>query len=757
MIESFEEEALDYHRFPTPGKLAITATKPLATQRDLSLAYSPGVAAACMAIVDDPASAYELTSKANLVAVVTNGTAVLGLGNIGPLASKPVMEGKAVLFKKFAGIDSYDIEVDEPDPEKLAQIVKSLQPTFGAINLEDIKAPDCFIVEEACRKTMDIPVFHDDQHGTAIIVAAAIVNGLHLVGKELKDVRLVTSGAGAAALACLNLLVSMGLPREHIIATDIEGVVYQGREKLMDPWKDRFAGETDARTLQDAIDGADIFLGLSAAGVLKPEFLKTMAANPLVLALANPTPEIDPELAKEVRSDVVIATGRSDYPNQVNNVLCFPFIFRGALDVGATTINEEMKQACVEAIARLARLTTPDTVASSYGMESLSFGRDYLIPKPFDPRLVVEVATAVAKAAMDSGVAARPISDLSAYRDRLWQRVFRSGLLMKPLFERARADVKRVVYTDGEEERVLRAVRVALDDQIIRPILIGRPEVVQNRIERLGLDLQLDRDYELCNPNSDPRYNDYVEHYLDAKERTGISPAAARDIVRTNRTVIGAIMLDRGEADAMIAGPVGNFANHLGHVEEIIGLRADMKEASTLHALVLETGTIFIADTYVSYDPGPDEIAATARHASEIVARFGMRPKVALVSHGNFGNRQTPSALKMKAALAKLRQLAPDLEVDGEMQADAALLDKVRATFVRHSPLQGPANLLIMPSLDAANISYNLLRTVTGVIAVGPILIGPNKPVHIVPSTISSRGLVNITALAAVDAITMQD
>ena len=756
MFESLESDALDYHRYPTPGKIAIAATKPLATQRDLSLAYSPGVAAACMAIVDEPSQAYELTSKANLVAVVTNGTAVLGLGNIGPLGAKPVMEGKAVLFKKFAGIDSFDIEVDESDPQRLSDIVKALQPTFGAINLEDIKAPDCFIVEETLRQTMDIPVFHDDQHGTAIIVCAAVVNGLHLVGKKLDEVRLVTSGAGAAALACLNLLVSMGLPLENIIATDIEGVVYQGREKLMDPWKDKFARDTEARNLSEAIEGADVFLGLSAGGVLKPEFLKKMAGNPLVLALANPVPEIDPQLARETRSDVVIATGRSDYPNQVNNVLCFPFIFRGALDVGATTINEEMKQACVNAIARLARMTTPDTVASSYGMENLTFGREYLIPKPFDPRLVVEVASTVAQAAMASGVAARPIADMDSYRERLWQRVFRSGLLMKPMFERARAEIKRIVYTDGEDERVLRSVRVALDEQIIRPILVGRPDVVQSRIERLGLDLKIDRDFEICNPDSDPRYQDYVAHYLDRTERSGVSPAAARDVVRTNRTVIGAIMVNCGEADAMIAGPVGAFANHLHHVEEVIGLRSDMKEASTLHALVLDSGTIFIADTYVSYDPTSDEIAATALRASEVVARFGMTPKVALVSHANFGNRDTPSARKMKEALAKLHELAPDLEVDGEMQADTALRMDVRQTFVRNSTLEGAANLLIMPSLDAANISYNLVRSITGVIAVGPILVGPNKPVHIVPSTITSRGLVNITALAAVDAITQQ-
>ncbi|MCB9942743.1 MAG: NADP-dependent malic enzyme [Geminicoccaceae bacterium] len=756
MPSRLDQDALEYHRGPVAGKLEVTATKPLATQRDLSLAYSPGVAAACRAIAEDPAEASLLTTRGNLVAVVTNGTAVLGLGSIGPLAAKPVMEGKAVLFKKFAGIDAFDIEINEQDPIKLADIVESLEPTFGAINLEDIKAPDCFIIEKRLRERMNIPVFHDDQHGTAIIVAAAVVNGLHLVGKELEEVKLVSSGAGAAALACLDLLISMGLKPENLIPTDIEGVVYKGRTALMDPWKERFAADTGARTLAEAIVDADVFLGLSAGNVLKPEMLASMAKDPLVLALANPTPEIDPQLAREVREDAVIATGRSDYPNQVNNVLCFPFIFRGALDVGATTINDEMKRACVTAIAGLARMTTPDTVASVYGIENLAFGRDYLIPKPFDPRLMVEVPAAVAQAGMSSGVATRPIEDIDAYRQTLSQRVFRSGLLMKPLFERAKSDPQRLVYADGEDVRVLRAVQVVLDERLAMPILVGRPEVIETRIHRLGLRMSMGRDFEVCNPDSDPRYNDYVAYYLERMERRGITPDAARDIVRTRRTVIGSIMVSRGEADALITGPVGSFGSHLRHVHDVIGLTDQLTEASTLHALVLDSGILFIADTYVSFDPPAEEIATTTLKASDAVRRFGLQPKVALISHSNFGNRVNPSSRKMRDALEIVRQAAPDLEVDGEMHADSALSETIRHRLLPSSSLTGRANLLIMPNLDAANIAYNLVKSVTGTVSIGPILLGVRKPAHIVTSSITTRGLVNMSALACVDAITQK-
>ncbi len=753
MSDRLRDDALDFHRRPVPGKLAVVATKPLATQRDLSLAYSPGVAAACEAIVEEPARVAELTVRGNLVAIVTNGTAVLGLGAIGPLAAKPVMEGKAVLFKKFAGIDAFDLEIDASDIDRFVEIVAALEPTFGAINLEDIKAPECFEVEQRLRERMRIPVFHDDQHGTAIIVAAAIVNALHLTGRTIEKVRLVTSGAGAAALACLDLLVSLGLPRENILATDIEGVVYEGREKLMDPWKARYARKTEMRTLAEAIRGADIFLGLSAPGVLKPEMVAGMAERPIILALANPVPEIMPEEARAVRPDAIIATGRSDYPNQVNNVLCFPFIFRGALDCGATTINDAMKRACVEALAGLARKTTPDTVAAAYGLESLSFGPDYLIPKPFDPRLITEIPPAVARAAMESGVATRPIADLGEYRNRLTQRVFKSGFLMKPLFERARREPQRVVYADGEEERILRAVQVVVEEGIARPILIGRPEVVRMRIERYGLTLRPEVDFELCNPDSDPRYNDYVTFYFERMGRRGVTPQMAREIVRTRRTVIGAIMVARGEADALIAGPVGVFESHLRHIAGVLGMRERMREASTLHALVLDQGVLFLADTYVSYDPCVEDIAETTLAAAEIVRRFGITPKVALVSHSSFGSRDTPSSLKMREALARIRALAPELEVDGEMHADAALAEEVRRRIMPSSTLHGAANLLVMPGLDAANIAYNLVKAVTGVVSVGPILIGPCRPAHIVTPSTTTRGIVNMTTVACVDAI----
>ena len=753
MADRLEQDALDYHRVPVSGKLEVVATKPLANQRDLSLAYSPGVAYACTAIVADPDQADTLTARGNLVAVVTNGTAVLGLGSIGPLAGKPVMEGKAVLFKKFAGIDAFDIEVAETDPDKLVEVVAALEPTFGAINLEDIKAPDCFLVEEKLRARMKIPVFHDDQHGTAIIVAAAVTNGLILANKKLADCKLVTSGAGAAALACLDQLVTLGLPRQNITVTDIDGVVYEGRSVAMDPYKARYAQDTPLRTLAEAIEGADIFLGLSAPDVLKPEMLEKMAADPLVLALANPVGEIDPELARATRADAIVATGRSDFPNQVNNVLCFPFIFRGALDVGATTINQAMTSACVEALARLARGTTPDTVAAVYGLESLSFGRDYLIPKPFDPRLVVELPLAVAEAAVDSGVARRPITDYRAYRQRLSERVIRSGFLMKPLIELAVSDRRRLVYADGEEEPVLRATQVVVDEGIAAPILIGRPEVIAMRIERLGLPMRLGVDVEICNPDNDPRFNDYVADYLQRMGRNGVTPRAAREIVRTQRTVIGALMLARGDADALLAGPVGSFSGHLRHIVDVIGLGSEIGEPSTLHALVLDEGPLFIADTNVTDHPEPAELAATTLAAAAIVRRFGIEPKVALLSASNFGNRDTPSAARMRAALALLQAADPGLEVDGEMHADSALSPVIRARLLPESRLVGKANLLIMPSLDAANIGYNLVKTVTGAIPIGPILIGPRLPAHVITPSITTRGIINMSALACAQAI----
>jgi malate dehydrogenase (oxaloacetate-decarboxylating)(NADP+) len=749
------EDALEYHRKPAPGKLAVAATKPLATARDLSLAYSPGVAAACMEIVRDPVEAAHLTARSNLVAVVTNGTAVLGLGAIGALAAKPVMEGKAVLFKKFAGIDSFDIEVDELDPKRFVEVVAALEPSFGAINLEDIKAPECFEIERALRERMRIPVFHDDQHGTAIIVAAAVRNGLHLVGKRIGDVRLVASGAGAAALACLDLLVAMGLRRENVTVSDIAGVVYEGRQEQMDPYKARYARATAARTLKDALEGADVFLGLSAPGVLKPEWLPSMAERPLILALANPVPEIMPEAAKAARPDAIIATGRSDYPNQVNNVLCFPFIFRGALDVGATTINEAMKVACVEALAGLARATTPEAVAAAYGLEDLVFGPEYLIPKPFDPRLIVELPSAVAAAATATGVATRPLADPAAYRQRLQQRVFRSGLIMRPLFELARRDPQRLVYADGEEERVLRAVQSVVEEGLARPILVGRPDVVATRIERLGLRLREGEDFELVNPNSDPRYNEYVALYLERMARRGVTPQAAREIVRTRRTVIAAVMLARGEADAMLAGPVGRFSANLRHVVDVLGLRPECREASTVHLLVLERGALFVADTSVSEDPSPEQVCETALQAAETVRRFGLEPKVALLSHSNFGSRDTRSAEKMRAALALIRAAAPGLEVDGEMQADTALDPAVRARIFPGARLAGEANLLVMPTLDAASIGYNLLKAVTGAIPVGPILQGPRLPAHIVNQAVTSRGILNMSAVACVEAATL--
>jgi malate dehydrogenase (oxaloacetate-decarboxylating)(NADP+) len=750
--DSLKAGALEYHRFPRPGKLAVVATKPLATQRDLALAYSPGVAAACEAIVADPAAVAEMTSRANLVAVVTNGTAVLGLGAIGPLAAKPVMEGKAVLFKKFADIDVFDIEINETDPEKFVDIVASLEPTFGGINLEDIKAPECFEIERKLRERMKIPVMHDDQHGTAIIVAAALMNGLEVVGKPLDQVKLVTSGAGAAALACLDLLVALGLPIENILVSDIAGVVYEGRKELMDPRKSRYARKTNARNLADAVKGADIFLGLSAPGVLKPEMVASMAARPIVFALANPTPEIMPEEVKAVRPDAVIATGRSDYPNQVNNVLCFPYLFRGALDVGATAINEAMKIACVKAIARLARAEVSDVAANAYGGESLQFGADYLIPRPFDPRLIMEIAPGVAKAAMESGVATRPITDWSAYRERLHQFVFRSGLVMKPIFDQARREPRRVVYAEGEEERVLSAVQTVVDEGLARPILIGRKEVIRKRIERLGLRLEAGRDFDLVDPENDPRYKEYWTLYHSLTERRGISPDAARDIVRTRPTVIAALMVRRGEADAMLCGTIGRFHKHLEHVSMVLGRAHGTRAFATMTAIILPTGTFFIADTEANPNPTEDEIAETTILSAAVIRRFGIVPKAALISHSNFGTDNSDSARKMRRALGLVLQRDPELEVEGEMRADSAVNEAIRARLFPSSRLSGKANLLVMPNLDAANIALNLLRHLGQGTSIGPILLGAAQPAHILSPSLTVRGIVNMTAIAVVEA-----
>jgi malate dehydrogenase (oxaloacetate-decarboxylating)(NADP+) len=752
MAEDVRDRALEYHRLPTPGKIAIVATKPLATQRDLALAYSPGVAEASLAIAADPSQASSLTARANLVAVITNGTAVLGLGDIGPLAAKPVMEGKAVLFKKFAGIDVFDLEVDAKDPDKFVEVVAALEPTFGGINLEDVKAPECFEIEEKLRRRLKIPVFHDDQHGTSIIVGAAIRNGLRLVGKRLDEIKLVTSGAGAAAIACLDLLVSMGLKVENTIVTDRYGVVWRGRKEEMDPRKDRYAKDTNARSLGDVIDGADIFLGLSAPDVLKPEWAARMADRPLILALANPNPEINPEAARAAKPDAIIATGRTDYPNQVNNVLCFPFIFRGALDVGATTINEAMKLACVEALANLALAPPSDVVAAAYGDTDFTFGPEYLIPKPFDPRLILELAPAVAKAAMESDVATRPIADLDAYRQRLTQFVFRSGLVMKPIFDRARTDPKRVVYAEGEDERVLRAVQQVLDDGLARPIIIARREVARRRIEKLNLRFRLDQDVELVDPQSDPRYNDYWALYHKLMERKGVSPDYARYLVRTRNPVIAALMLKRGEADAMLCGAVGQYNRHLRHVADIIGLQPGASTFAALSAIVMPKGTFFLCDTYVVEDPTAVQLAEITRRAAEVVRIFGLEPKVALLSHSNFGSSCVPSATKVRDALELLRREAPALEVEGEMHADAAISEEIRHRVFPNSRLKGAANLLVMPNLDAANITANLLTALGDGLAIGPMLLGGSQPAHIVTPSTTVRGLVNMTAIAVYDA-----
>ncbi|MDP1964644.1 MAG: NADP-dependent malic enzyme, partial [Reyranella sp.] len=744
--------ALRYHRLPRPGKIEVVPTKPLATQRDLSLAYSPGVAAACHEIVRDPAMAAELTIRANLVGVVTNGTAVLGLGAIGPLAAKPVMEGKGVLFKKFAGIDVFDLELAELDQDKLVEIVAALEPTFGGINLEDIKAPECFYVEQKLRERMKIPVFHDDQHGTAIIVSAAVLNGLSLVGKDISKVKLVISGAGAAALSCLGLLEKVGLPRENMWVTDIVGVVWKGRNELMDPWKERYARDTAARSLGDVIGGADIFLGLSAAGVLKQDMVAKMAAKPLIFALANPNPETTPEDVAAVRSDAIMATGRSDYPNQVNNVLCFPYIFRGALDVGATTVNDEMKIACVRALAELARKEPSEVVARAFGEHSGGFGPSQIIPKPFDPRLIVELAPAVAKAAMDSGVATRPIADFEAYRQELSQFVFKSGLVMRPVFEQARNAPKRVIFSAGEDDRVLRAVQIILDEGIAQPILIGRPEIIRHRAERLGLRFRLGTDVALIDPSSDPRYDRYWGAYHELMERRGVTEPTARNLVRSSPTLIAALAVKLGDADAMIAGAYGRFRTHFNHVHDVIGMREGVRHMAGLSLLVMPTRSLFIADTYVNNDPDAETLADITLLAADEVLRFGIQPKVALLSHSSFGSSDHPSARKMAAAVKLLHQRAPTLEVDGEMHGDAALAADIRDNVFPRSKLKAAANLVVCPSLDAANISFNLLKTAADGLHIGPMLLGTALPAHVLTPSVTARGILNMTALAVVEA-----
>ncbi len=753
MDESLRQAALEYHRQPTAGKIAVTPTKPLANQRDLALAYSPGVAAACDAIVADPREARTLTSRGNLVAVVTNGTAVLGLGNIGPLAGKPVMEGKGCLFKKFAGIDVFDIELDENDPDELVKTIARLEPTFGGINLEDIKAPDCFYVEKKLRERMKIPVFHDDQHGTAIVAGAAILNGLKVVGKDIAQVKLVCSGAGAAAIACLDLLVGLGLSRENVMVCDRKGVIYTGRETPMEENKARYARATTARTLADAIQGADIFLGLSGPGVLKQDMVRGMARDPLILALANPEPEILPDVAKAVRPDAIIATGRSDYPNQVNNVLCFPFIFRGALDVGATTITEAMKLACVRAIAELAHAELSDIVAQAYAGETLSFGPEYLIPKPFDPRLMVIVPPAVAQAAMDGGVATRPIADFDAYRERLSQFVYHSGLIMKPVFAHAKAAPKRVLYAEGEDERVLRAVQVVVDEGLAKPILVGRPEVIAARIEKFGLRLAAGRDFELVNINSDPRYRACWQLYYQLMSRNGISPEEAKEAVLRKPSLIGTLLLRMGECDALLCGPVGKYQAHLRHVADVIGQRADAPVFAAMNGLLLPDRTLFISDTHVNRNPSAERLVAITLLAADAVRSFGLVPKIALMSHSNFGSDDSKSARKMRKLRRLLAERAPGLEVDGEMHGDAALSEAIRNRVHPDSTLKGAANLLIMPNLDAANISFNLLKITSGEgVNVGPVLLGADRPVLIATASATVRRLVNLTAMAVAEA-----
>jgi malate dehydrogenase (oxaloacetate-decarboxylating)(NADP+) len=757
--EQLRLAALEYHQFPTPGKISVTPTKQLLNQHDLALAYSPGVAAPCEEIVKDPNNAFKYTSRGNLVAVITNGTAVLGLGDIGPLAAKPVMEGKAVLFKKFAGIDVFDIEINEKnDLDKLVDIIASLEPTFGGINLEDIKAPDCFYVERKLRERMKIPVFHDDQHGTAIVVGAAILNGLKVVGKDPKKIKLVTSGAGAAALACLGLLVKLGIPRENIYVTDLAGVVYEGRTELMDEDKIVFAQKTDARTLRDIIAGADVFLGLSAGGVLKADMVKSMAAKPLIFALANPTPEILPDEVKAVRDDAIMATGRSDFHNQVNNVLCFPYIFRGALDAGASTITVEMEIAAVHAIAELAQAEQSDVVAAAYAGEQLAFGPEYLIPKPFDPRLMMKIAPAVAKAAADSGVALRPIADLDAYREQLQSFVYASGTTMKPIFTAAKnALKKRVAYAEGEDERVLRAAQIVVDERLAIPTLIGRPAVIAERIEKFGLRLREGHDYEVVNVEQDHRYRDFWQTYHRMTERKGVTVQVAKIEMRRRLTLIGAMLLHKGDVDGLICGTWGTTALHLHYIDQVIGKRNAPEQEVQIYAcmngLMLPGRQVFLVDTHVNYDPTAQELAEITIMAAQEMQRFGFKPKAALLSHSNFGSSNEPSAIKMRDTLAILQTKAPWLEVDGEMHGDIALDGEARMALMPHSSLHGDANLLVLPNIDAANIAYNLLKTAAGGnIAIGPVLLGAAKPVHVLTASTTVRRIVNMTALTVADA-----
>jgi malate dehydrogenase (oxaloacetate-decarboxylating)(NADP+) len=751
--KALRDAALHFHEYPKPGKLEIQPTKPLGNQRDLALAYSPGVAFPCEEIAADPEAVTKYTSRGNLVAVISNGTAVLGLGAIGALASKPVMEGKAVLFKKFAGIDVFDIEIDELDPKKFIEVVAPLWPTFGGINLEDIKAPDCFEIEEALRERMSIPVFHDDQHGTAIIVGAAVMNGLELAGKKIDEVKICTSGAGAAAIACLNLLVALGAKHENIWVADKDGLVTHKRNDINDKWRGQFRRVSDATTLAEVIDGADVFLGLSAAGALTPDMLRKMAEKPLVMALANPNPEIMPELAKATRPDAMVCTGRSDYSNQVNNVLCFPFIFRGALDVGATAINEEMKLAAVKAIAKLAH--EPGLEVSPSGAPAI-FGPDHIIPNPFDQRLILRIAPAVAKAAMDTGVAKRPIADFNAYQDSLNRFVFRSGLVMKPIIDRAQGQNKRIAFADGEDERVLRAAQVLLEERIARPILIGRPAVIEARIERFGLNLNLARDIEVINPEDDPRYRDYVTLFHSLVGRSGVTPDTARTIVRTNTTTIAALAVKRGDADAMICGLQGRYIKHVRDIRSVIGLQDGVKEVSALSMLIMPKGAFFLADTYVTQDPTADEIVAIALQARDHLKRFNIEAKVALLSYSNFGSRDGDSAFKMREAYQKLKAIAPDMIVEGEMQGDLALNSGLRDRYVPESVLKGEANLLIFPNLDAANLSMTLLKEMNGALAVGPILMGTQAPAHILAPSSTSRGIVNMASIAATEALALE-
>jgi len=755
--QQFRQAALEYHEFPSPGKIAVTPTKQLTNQRDLALAYSPGVAAACEEIAAVPANAFRYTARGNLVAVITNGTAVLGLGNIGPLAAKPVMEGKGVLFKKFAGIDVFDIEVNETDPDKLCDIIAALEPTFGGINLEDIKAPECFYVERKLRSKMKIPVFHDDQHGTAIIVGAAIMNGLKVVGKDIKHCKMVVSGAGAAALACLDLIVDLGFPIENIIVTDLAGVVYKGRTELMDPDKERFAQDIKQRTLAEVIAGVDIFLGLSAGGVLKQDMVRQMAPKPLVLALANPTPEILPEEVRAVRDDAVIATGRSDYPNQVNNVLCFPYIFRGALDCGATTITRSMEIATVHAVAELAQAEQSDVVATTYGVTNLSFGPDYLIPKPFDPRLMLKIAPAVALAAEQAGVAARPIKDMVAYMDRLQQFVYHSGTVMKPVFaiaKKAPPEKKRIVFAEGEEERVLRAVQVVIDEDLAKPILVGRPAVLEQRIQRYGLRIRPEHDFAVINPERDERYRSYWETFLAMTRRKGVTEQWAKLEMRRRHTLIGSMAIHKGDADGMICGTYGNTDLHLHYIDLILGKRAGVNTYAAMNALVLHDRQIVLVDTHVNENPNAEQIAEITIMAAEEMRRFGLYPRAALLSHSNFGSSNSESALKMREALSLIRERAPDLEVDGEMHGDTALDAHLLKSVMPGTLLKGDANLLVLPNIDAANIAYNLLKmTAGGGIAIGPVLLGCARAVHILTPSATVRRIVNMTALAVVDAV----